>query len=764
MIIRITLFLFFYCVYLNAQIDTEKFVRLNVHLNGVIKAENRIIIYGNNGSLLISEDNSNTWKQESINDSIHLFDLSYSNGRIKGIVTSVNTSNIYNLEYDISSKKYKLENLYIPIKLLIQTFIKNNIRYLNASNEIYSFNETTKEVKLLLKDTLLKFSYFTLIDKYLVIPTLKDTVIRINLENNIKEYLPTFGLNMKFSKIVNFKNKLYYVDYARIFKSEDYGQTWDSIAQMNSGELFVSNFDYLFLSYTNSKYEKEIIKVSDDGISFNFNQSKKLEFKGVIEKLSIRNVFNVDKNIDLAIGWDKLILKSDNSKNNWSLVSNINRKQYDVKIKFFDENYGFAFTDYNQFYITFDGGVTWKPTNEQATITLGGRKVYSGYNYFGNDGSAFYINDLAFSDVADNLVYSLDTCKTFNFSSINLKLFQGCSNILKFKDSIYFAIKAYDKNNNYFKLYTLDSKFNITNIKQFDSLIIYKIFVDNENKLEMICSESKYHNDKYNGNVQYYYDSTKVVIKVLDGNNNIWKDKFILPDLNHHLIRDLIVLKDKILFLSGKLEFQPKVPDTNSYLYEIRNEKVNLINLFSDKSVGYFTNFNNKTYLGGTYRMYYQNEKSDWNSQLMPVYLGGRNNPFFGFEKSFIVATKSTQNSDASFMNIYKYEVENSTNIVNSEIEDFTDLITLLPSPLPANNFTKIGVLWSPIYSFNISNLEVYNIYGIKVKCNLNTTLREFDFSRGELTIQTDELNDGIYFIKISHGITTKYVKILVEH
>ncbi|MCX6145969.1 MAG: hypothetical protein NTW25_01775 [Candidatus Kapabacteria bacterium] len=140
------------------------------------------------------------------------------------------------------------------------------------------------------------------------------------------------------------------------------------------------------------------------------------------------------------------------------------------------------------------------------------------------------------------------------------------------------------------------------------------------------------------------------------------------------------------------------------------------------------------------------------------------NNSFISFDNVLFITINSLQTYDKNYTNIYKYIDENPISSIEAQIEDMTDLVTLNPAPLPANTYTKIGIIWSPIYKFDLTNIEVYDIYGVKVKSNLKTSLREYDTFRGELTLQTEDLPNGVFFIRISHGITTKYVKILVSH
>ncbi|MCX6148031.1 MAG: hypothetical protein NTW25_12420 [Candidatus Kapabacteria bacterium] len=758
------LFFILTTLYLNAQINSDSFVRLNVELNGILKADNRIVIYGSNGCLMFSDEKAKSWEQISIGDSLYIVNLNYNNKKLNGIVYSNDNHIFYELSFDNTSRTSILNRLNIPLVGFRKFQQVNNMMFFASHTEIYSFNQITKVVSKEYSDTTLKFNNFVAINNYLLMATITDTLLRFNTLSKIIERVPSKGLISNANSLINYNNSLYCISNNKFLKSIDNGVTWDSLSLLQNCVLSISNDNILYATTTNT-FENFIQKLTNDGLTFNFNEKSIIKFDKYIKQFQISNIFYIDSNTTLAIGFNKLIIKSIDKLKSWTLISNYSREAYDIKIKFFDKFYGISYNNYNQFFKTFDGGATWLPINDTPTIPLGFGTNFVGDNSIKRNGLFLYLQRDYKKEYESKIAYSTDTCKTFKYNTIDFSGFSGFSNLFETIDSIYFVMWSYFGNNTISKLYTINQSYKNTNIKQFDSLKIFKIYKNNENNLEMICNEYRYriHNE-IGGNAPYLFDSTKVIIKESFDKGETWVDKHIIQSTNHHKLKDQISLSDRSLFLSSKSEYIPAVNDSNTYLYEIKNGVVSLIHTFADFNVISIVDYNGKLYYGSDRKIYYQDANFEWKSNNISSYIGGKYYPTFDFGNVLYVATTSTQLYDKDFTNIYRFTDESPISDVEAQIEEMTDLVTLSPAPLPANTFTKIGVIWSPIYKFYLSNIEVFDIYGIKVKSNLKTSLREFDTFRGELTLQTEDLPEGVFFVKISHGITTKYVKILVSH
>ncbi|MCX6148362.1 MAG: hypothetical protein NTW25_14095 [Candidatus Kapabacteria bacterium] len=726
-----------------AELDASKLVRLNVDLKGVIKVENKIIIYGSNGSLLISKDSAISWIQVSIGDTYDIIDLQYISGKLQGIAINKFISKIYEISYDIKLNTSIIKDLDLNAGTLGNTQTRENIIYLGFDVGIYSFNYLTKELYKIVSNPsnpAQHFDNFILVDNYIIIPTYQDSILRYNLNNKQIEILSLFGKSFKSSKIVSYSNKLFVIYNEVLLRSSDFGNSWDSITVVNNSKLIVSN-QYLYLYKYEYDSNKTIQIISEDGNDIKFSDKSSMFFKNYITKFQIEKIFDIGSLLSIAVGQEKLILISNNNSKTWNLVSNLNNKAQ--TINFNNKDIGIAITDFKQYYKTFDGGVTWLPINENSNTSSSSISTYFGYNYLDSSGSFLYLTTPVFlnnESYYNNFRYSLDTLKTFQSKSIDFSRFFELTRIVKLGEFIYFATINNNLNNMYSNIYKVDQNFNIINIQKFDSLFIWGIHTNNENNLEIICSQYKYHIPKVQGNSFELYDSTKVVIKESKNIGESWYDKQVIPELNKHYLKGHLAFKDKILTLSRLLSYNSAVIDTNTYLHEIKDGKLSLIHKFEDKGVNLIFVFNSIVYCLSDNKIYYQDKNNNWKEKLFLGFKGNNRTISFSFDNVFYFPSSTTQMNDNGYSNIYKYTDESPTSIVEAQIEDMTDLVTLNPSPLPANTFTKIGVIWSPIYKFDLSNIEVYDIYGVKVKSNLKTSLREYDTFRGELTIQTEDL------------------------
>jgi hypothetical protein len=770
---RFLFLVFILSINLYSQIDTKKFVRLNVDWSGVVKVENKIIVYGTNGSLLISEDNANSWKHECIGDSINIIDLKYIDGNLKGICTSVNPTAIYDITYNLVDKTTSLIKIKYIARDFTQFSFSNNIYCFAKYGTLFQYNTITKTANTVFTSNNFKFNYFTIIGKYIVIPTTENIVLRYDIDSKQIDTLQNkFNLD-KAHNIVTYKNNLYTINNSILYRSKDFGSSWDSLGILENSSLFVSN-NGIYNSKNDTINGNGISLISNDGMSSNFKNKCNINTKSYIEKFQIENIYDIDPNLTLAVGQDKTILKSQDNSKSWDLVSNLKRQiSQSSSVNFANKYLGVLSTNQRQFFKTSDGGSTWLPSIENQKINDKYSNTYTGYNYLDTLGNYLFLYKSGFLDSlqwSNNFIYSFDTCNTFKKKSVTLIISSKISKLIKIRDSIYFCNAMYNKFNNFTFLYKFDRLFSNINFARFDSLIIYGVYQNNENNLEVICNESRYYRErpKISGNSLPFYDSAKVIIKVSKDNAKTWENKIVIPELNKFSIVDFVTYKNKLYFLTKKeyVTYIGDIPDTHTYLYEVNNDQYKLIHTFNDSTVVSIVNIGEKLHYFSLDKYYFQNEQNEWKSQAFSSFIGNTYSPLYKYGNIHYVAMKSLESYDANYdyKNIYKYIDDSPSSDVEAQIEDITDLVTLDPAPLPANTYTKIGVIWSPIYKFDLSNIEVYNIYGVKVKSNLKTSLREFDTFRGELTIQTEDLPDGVFFIKISHGITTKYVKILVSH
>jgi hypothetical protein len=85
---------------------------------------------------------------------------------------------------------------------------------------------------------------------------------------------------------------------------------------------------------------------------------------------------------------------------------------------------------------------------------------------------------------------------------------------------------------------------------------------------------------------------------------------------------------------------------------------------------------------------------------------------------------------------------------INKIEEETNNVLIFKPYPNPTNSFISSMVHWNSYIDFNISNVEVYNFYGAKIKAEIE--LIKQGLGIGEIRIDCSCLSSGIYFIRVN--------------
>ncbi|MCX6146499.1 MAG: hypothetical protein NTW25_04515 [Candidatus Kapabacteria bacterium] len=754
-----------YCSLFSQKIDYNKLERLNVDLNGVVELNDIQIMYGSNGSLVYFDKLANNWMQKNLNDTINILHLYNDNNKLHGIVLSHNFQQLYEIEVDFYTKKYILLPIDFKFANLGKIIYQKGNYLFGTKSSIYKYNLITKEVKSICKDSQNPsqlFYDFINIDTLVFVPSYNNELYKFNISSNHSDKIISDKFSFNQCSIVNFKNNIYVLSDSMIYCSKDFGNKWDFLTKVKSNTKLLANDSCLYIVKFDSTSNDYIHILTKDGLNFNYEINANQKYFNNIRTENVKKIFTFSNNISYAIGDKKLILKYINEA--WDIISFLRSDYYYLNVKFNTPALAYTFSRSKEITISNDSGVTWKPIQNNLN-EIWNNQIKS-YEFIFNRNESF--NNIVFSITHDrfteniyknNMYVSLKNANNFKIYSFNFINIITLQEIYNYNHYSFVSTVFSDIDNQYTEVYSFDSNYNIKSKVKFDSLWVHKLYQFNNN-LELISSERRYYKQNC-GNVSDCYDSTNIIIKQSSDNGQTWNDKIILYELNKMKLLD-IVIKDNIRYLLVTKDENKRHSDcdSNVYLYKIVNDKLIYITKVKDLLTSNMFVIGKNLYLNSQNKTYYLTGSDSLESFYNPT-------PFTIIsqnDNSYIVSTFNSLLINDDKYNIYKYTDESPTSVVEAQIEDLTDLVTLNPSPLPANTFTKIGVIWSPIYKFDLSNIEVYDIYGVKVKSNLKTSLREFDTFRGELTIQTEDLPDGVFFIKISHGITTKYVKILVSH
>ena len=102
--------------------------------------------------------------------------------------------------------------------------------------------------------------------------------------------------------------------------------------------------------------------------------------------------------------------------------------------------------------------------------------------------------------------------------------------------------------------------------------------------------------------------------------------------------------------------------------------------------------------------------------------------------------------------------------VQKTEIKSYSSyLYAYPPFPLPATDRVQTLIYWDTNQEFSPGDVIVHNIYGEKVSKDEEITLDRLNSYSGYLRWDCSSVPNGVYLIKIHHGVTTRIVKAIVS-
>ncbi len=180
---------------------------------------------------------------------------------------------------------------------------------------------------------------------------------------------------------------------------------------------------------------------------------------------------------------------------------------------------------------------------------------------------------------------------------------------------------------------------------------------------------------------------------------------------------------------------------------------------------------NNWVYITFQDTLFYTNnifDKSKWRYQILPNNGRVRNFPFKKFSDRFFVGYADdnypSSNGIYARTNIFWLKpLDSILSVEENEIEVRNYLYAYPPFPIPANNYIKTLIYWDLSLDIDKDEIAVYNIYGLKIEGKENIRIDKKTSYSGWLVWDCPGVESGIYFIKINHGTKTIYLKVMVD-
>lgn len=730
------------------------FERLTTDFNGVAYNNEVILVYGNGGIILKSEDLGNNWIQTLVaHDSCDIKKIIGDNGKFYGIMKKE-----FAFRSDSYAKDWEIFSLEKNDTLISIVVYKSEI-YILKPKEIAVFDNNFSKLRNIALELNANYLEMLKLNNYLFITTNKGKLLKINLDENDKKEIINFtDLNIAQDNSILYYLKtdnknLFVMIEKKIYKSEDLGKSWN-IASNLAGvyNIYDGNVFILSTFYYNNTY-------------INFPVLKKVENNGDLIKISIDSVerytslliFNgfefITKEIILAYGMDKLISISYDGGITWKLISNlpISGNIYswlNDKVCYVVSNNQFRG---GQVFTTTNRGTNWLP--QKLTDTSIFRAFNSsisssipGIFHADEKGRIFLVYGNKYQDTK-NMLISKDYGDTFeSISSNELRLVLNNINgsiqpiIKKGNDYLLIVPTLQEKNYNT-KSILLDSNFKILDIITLDSITIIASKYDYQyNKIIAIGLERK----GYNGNT--FEIERNFIMTSYDFGKN-WLIDFEFP-----LIKNLYFLP---FFLNNLILIPTYVNiDTSQnfkYVYELNildlDNKSYKEKVFSSETrFRGFSVINNKLlWFMGNDTIYIYDNLENFPYQCKK-YL--TNNYIIGITDGVLDlcygASRKKDLDKNTILTLFRFKKTNDITIQQGNIVYF---YFSTPYPNPARNQININVYWETNDYIDAKNIDIYNYLGEKANSEDDIRLELLGDSNGKLIWDCSKVKSGIYFI-----------------
>lgn len=754
---------FMYSQIINSEesiFDGLEYYRVTTNYNGSSYNGNTILVYGEAGIIVRSDNLGKTWEQINLDDKLNIMSITNIGKTFFG---AINKKYIIKSEdngitwkfFDFGDSTYFYKITEYKGNLICIS--NKSIIFLNQNLEIikeYKLNYDTTNFDFAVKGSILLFV------------TGKGKLDLINLENENKDEINLRNLNicsdcpLPYNLIADsnyfyFKlgNVLYRIIGAKVEKI---------LTFLHPGIIITDGNDIYHLhslSYIDDPINRSnldsLFFLKIDKISKTVKQINNKSVDRYISGLTFKHLNFITQDLLVAVGNDKLIYFSNDKGKNWELKSHYNPVEDWGKIFIFDKYNARIASKYMKFIATKDGGATWLPQkNYDMLYTKNPFFNFPENTFFSNKNNGFVFFYPQFTNDT-TIGYTVDGCETVKLKNDTF----GVIYQFHYLDNIFF--NCYNKSFLSITKFTQDAKV-ITNFylindsakfqkyNQLDSLGLAGII---NNKDTLYSLAINYNNGRKMGyriiwDSLYYsifrsIDTGKTWVRMID---------FKLPDLdlqdpvsNSYLNSIFSLNNNFIISYSYKKE---KVTYIRIYCLNLYDLELNQI---MDKKyiTANFFGFGNKIFMVSPSSILVNNNirLDPLNWKLVGPY--ERYSNFQLFEQNnkmiYIKAYDSLFKSTA----IWFAKQKETTNVIEVEKENNNDLYLSYPVPNPAQHTVKTRIYWNNEINIDKATIEIYDIFGNIVTKISQLNITKINSYSADLTLDISNYQNGIYFIVV---------------
>ncbi len=823
---KITTILIVFVLFVTIGKANQEFMlyHLNYDFNGSCYFNNKIIVFGNSGDFVISDDMGKNWYREHIFvDTVSIVNLipdgDYLIGaRADGMLFKLDKN------YKIVQSKQKYENTQITSL----SKYNDSLYSITASNYfIWIFNDNMYnyyEVKFLSNGS---SPYYKVVEgrdsSFLAI--CNNRILSFDIKNLLNIYtlkIDDLQLGKNVNNIYKFESGIYVDIDGKLMKMNQQEYQLTSITNDVTGGVFFENYGQIFNIIRNDESKFNIATLQTNQlVNGNFQNRSIIHYERVISKdFKIKDVKVINQNTLIAVGTYNTIFMSFDGGYTWQPISYLNINQ---TLKWVNEKIGYFSSPDNQIFRTIDGGATFLPQKNMNDTSFTAIATFPSVIFDADDLGHYYCWN------GNNPIYGSDTSKMFNFYITNnygdnfktkwlYGLYPKGSSVF-FNNGGYSTVrfKGYNIHN------LIDDMQNFTYLIKFDYSTIYsdepivtKKFIDST----FIFLITNLNETLYTFNVK----NGKATISICDNIDlDNWKDLFLFNDFtDKHRYKGLL---NNIFFHtqtdnSFSRPFAFTIIDTS----DSKNIKIdpdgNIIDggikEFKILSTFYIDFTNNIFKLIKKDTLDYEGVLSgapgNWKFTIKPGYtktsfsfpfLVDEGRIYFqtydegsSISKSFFCETtgiesqnwvpdfsnfqlidfrKYLRSSSLSLPTIYFHKLSENKYIDGLLILEKGETINKVPEierkesylykylayPQPATNELRVKIYTNNFDCFNPESFEIYNSEGVVYKSKNEFTIQQTGIYEAEIIWDCSKYSPGVYFIKLNCDTNKDAIKVI---
>lgn len=386
--------IFFLLIFLNTAnllVAKEEFLISNLHHNnnGICYFDNKIIIYGNTGDFIISEDLGKNWRREHVfTDTVSIIGMYESKEYLIGVR---NDGMIFKINYQFKIEK---QNQYLYGKEITSFNIFNDSLFSITTKDyqISLINHNLDKYYGLEVNTIGLSPYSTALNgtKYDIIAANDKAIIFYDKELMDLKVLKISDLQLgtNINKLLKINNEIYVNINGKLYKINENNLTFEPHNKDSvGGVLFFQNNFYCNISRNDdSKNKLGTIQFSQliNGI---FQRRCILNYDFYLTRnFQITSVKEIQNKIIIAVGTNNSIFISFDGGFKWEIISYFNP---DYTLRWINETIGYYASYNGEIFRTFDGGATFLPQRNNDTNLISINTTYpilfnmdsNGYGY-----------------------------------------------------------------------------------------------------------------------------------------------------------------------------------------------------------------------------------------------------------------------------------------------------------------------------------------------------------------------------------------------